>query len=1316
MFNFLHLVFFPPENSVLYTGNYEPVLVILSIFVAILASYASLMVSQHVSTITATKMRRLWIAGGGLCLGVGIWAMHFVGMLAFSLPCASNYDLTITFLSMIPSLLASTLAIKIISRNELSRAQLATGGLLIGAGIGAMHYSGMAAMHLNGMIRYDIKLFALSILVAIVLATLALWIKFGLKSWQTRRNTEVMITSSVVMGLAVSGMHYTAMAAAYFIHGEDNTNTTAGMSPTYLASIVLVATCLIIVITLVATYFQKYNEFSIRRSYRLPGLLVVAWAVISWLSSNYYYNHLTDNLIQQESQRAAQNLNDISNNINASLELLKGAGQVLSHEPDIIRVLSRFGANASASTMAYEKRKQIWSQDKILAGLSNSLGYASPRLGADLILIVNAAGDCVGSSNVGQAGSLVGYNFADRLYFKQSSEGLQGHQYLVGRATSIPGLYFSSPVFESGRFIGAVVVKREVRKLDSWTKQANVYITDANGVIVMAPDKQSEFHYMPNAPAAQLSTKDKTLLYKRNELEPLLLTPWGHSTTALLINGNYPPVVMASKTLVENAINIYVHRPLNELERFGTERYWLFILLATSGSMLIIAAAAILIFLRESQKLNTELRIAASAFESDEGIMVTNASSEILRVNRTFTAITGYSAQEAIGNTPRMLSSGKHNADFFAAMWDSLTKTGAWEGDIWNRRKNGETYPEHLIITVLKDKNGSVTNYVATFSDVTVRIQAETALNEAHQQMLSLLNSMAEGAYGVDIKGNCTFVNRSFLKILGYTQADEILGKHIHTLIHHSLPDGRPYPVTECRIYKAYRQNLEVHVTDEVFWTKDGLAIPVEYWSQPIIVEGVMQGAIATFIDVTERKKLEEALKENELRYRTVADYTFDWEYWILPDHTFRYMSPSSAQVCGYAPDEFYADPQLLPNIIHPDDLALYTDHTHHISAQGAAEPIDFRIRTKGGQIRWISHVCRPVYDHAGQHIGQRASNRDISDRKAAEEQIRNLAFYDSLTQLPNRRLLNDRLSQTMAASKRNGRYGALMFLDLDNFKPLNDTYGHGVGDLLLIEVARRISSCVRGVDTVSRFGGDEFVVMLSELDVNKDESTSQAAIVAEKIRTLLAEPYLLKIQQEGNVERVVKHYCSSSIGVVLFIGHEASMEDIFKWADMAMYQAKEDGRNLIRFFDRQGNCEVNKVDQDAMVLRLNWHDSYNCGEPSIDQEHRKLFDLANSLITSAFTRIEDSRDFDSAMEKLLAHVVQHFAHEEDILAQYHYTELDDHKQAHKLLLVHALHLRDKANAGLITIGELVNFLADEVILQHILKADRKFCPLFNEE
>jgi diguanylate cyclase (GGDEF)-like protein/PAS domain S-box-containing protein len=187
----------------------------------------------------------------------------------------------------------------------------------------------------------------------------------------------------------------------------------------------------------------------------------------------------------------------------------------------------------------------------------------------------------------------------------------------------------------------------------------------------------------------------------------------------------------------------------------------------------------------------------------------------------------------------------------------------------------------------------------------------------------------------------------------------------------------------------------------------------------------------------------------------------------------------------------------------------------------------------------------------------------DITDRRHLEAQMHDLAFYDSLTKLPNRRLLLDRLEKALVSGVRSRRHCALMFLDLDHFKVLNDLHGHDIGDLLLVEVANRILGCIREQDSAARFGGDEFVVMLEDLSENLSDAVNQADSVAEKIRCALASPYLLKRGEE-----VISHYCSSSIGVTLFRDHKENLEQLLKWTDMAMYHAKDAGRNVIRFFD----------------------------------------------------------------------------------------------------------------------------------------------------
>ncbi|HZW26795.1 MAG TPA: diguanylate cyclase [Gallionella sp.] len=222
--------------------------------------------------------------------------------------------------------------------------------------------------------------------------------------------------------------------------------------------------------------------------------------------------------------------------------------------------------------------------------------------------------------------------------------------------------------------------------------------------------------------------------------------------------------------------------------------------------------------------------------------------------------------------------------------------------------------------------------------------------------------------------------------------------------------------------------------------------------------------------------------------------------------------------------------------------------------------------RRKDGSLYHDETSITPVRDRNQQITHFVAVKQDVSARREHEEHLKNLAFYDALTQLPNRRLLLDRLGHALASSSRSGRHGALMFLDLDNFKPLNDEYGHDVGDLLLTEAAQRLTACVRKEDSVSRFGGDEFVVLLKDLDIDHATAISQATGIAEKIRAALAEPYRLHLLQSRGDTEDIEHRCTSSIGISLFAGPDCGADEILRQADVAMYRAKSAGRNTICF------------------------------------------------------------------------------------------------------------------------------------------------------
>jgi len=364
------------------------------------------------------------------------------------------------------------------------------------------------------------------------------------------------------------------------------------------------------------------------------------------------------------------------------------------------------------------------------------------------------------------------------------------------------------------------------------------------------------------------------------------------------------------------------------------------------------------------------------------------------------------------------------------------------------------------------------------------------------------------------------------------------------------------------------------------YWTLRYTAIPgyaesskiVPPWNEltGLIVIGVLVfGLTLAFINTRRRvviaHELANSLQESERRWKFAlegaGDGVWDWDI-TAGEITF---SRRWYEIQGFEEGAIGPAVSAWMELLHPDDLPVAEKLLQeHFSGKTPNFSCEHRVRCKNGEYKWVlDRGMVVVRDSDGNPLRAIGTHSDITERKLMEEQIRQLAFYDSLTRLPNRRLLNDRLSQIMSASRRSGLYGALIFLDLDNFKSLNDTSGHDAGDLLLIEVAERLKKCVRSMDSVARFGGDEFVVLLSELDGDKIESTAQAGHIAEKIRAALSDLYFLPVSSEA---AGVMHRCTASIGVAVFIDHEASQDDILKWADAAMYRAKEFGRNQIRF------------------------------------------------------------------------------------------------------------------------------------------------------
>jgi diguanylate cyclase (GGDEF)-like protein/PAS domain S-box-containing protein len=435
--------------------------------------------------------------------------------------------------------------------------------------------------------------------------------------------------------------------------------------------------------------------------------------------------------------------------------------------------------------------------------------------------------------------------------------------------------------------------------------------------------------------------------------------------------------------------------------------------------------------------------------------------------------------------------------------------------------------------------------------------QMVASLRESEERFRLLLDSSPEAIFGIDNDGICTFVNPACLKLLGY-ERDEMLGKNTHALIHHTYPDGRPYPKEQCRVRCSSVKGETTHVDNEVHWRKDGTSFPVEYWSHPMYRNGEVVGAVINFIDITERRRAEEALRKSEARYRAMAEQSADWVWSMNVEGRHTYSNQRGAAILGYKVDEFLASNPA--ELVHPDDLPLYRDTLHKaVSAQRGWKNVVLRWRHKDGGYRIIESNASPVLDEARQLVGFQGVDRDITERRQAEERIQFLAHHDSLTGLPNRILLRDRFDLALAVAEHAKSRVAMLFLDLDNFKVVNDTLGHAAGDQMLLNVVKRLSVCTRDGDTISRQGGDEFILLLNDVP---DLETVEG--IAGDILTELAEPMKIDGRQLNT---------SCSIGIAIFPEDGTDFDSLLQKADTAMYNAKDAGRNTYRFFDEQMNA-----------------------------------------------------------------------------------------------------------------------------------------------
>lgn len=454
-----------------------------------------------------------------------------------------------------------------------------------------------------------------------------------------------------------------------------------------------------------------------------------------------------------------------------------------------------------------------------------------------------------------------------------------------------------------------------------------------------------------------------------------------------------------------------------------------------------------------------ELQQQKDAMDQHAIVNITDAAGNIIYANEKFTQISGYSRDELLGKTHRILNSGHHPKSFFADMWCTITQGKTWHGQVCNRAKDGSRFWVESTIVPFLDQSGVPYQYVSIRTDITEQKQAEESLRIAAAAF-----NIQEGMLVTDAGGIIIRANQAFTDLTGYTE-QEVIGKTPAL-----LKSERHGPEFFLRMWQL--------IEDNGYWQG-------EIWNK--------------------RKD-----------------------------------------------GKIYAEWLTISAVKTPDGTT-----THYVGTFS-----------------------------------------EITKNKEAEAEVHRLAYYDPLTHLPNRRLLQDRLKQAILGCHRSGRHAALLFLDLDHFKRLNDTRGHKVGDQLLVEVARRMKECVREGDTVARIGGDEFIILMEGLSENGQEAGLQADHIAGKVGQALQLPYMLAGQD---------FHCSSSIGITLIHHETANAGEVLRHADLALYKAKDAGRNCYRFFDpamqdaldRHARLEADlrlAVEKGQLLLHF---------QPQVDATHR---------------------------------------------------------------------------------------------------------------
>ncbi|MGO9446182.1 MAG: PAS domain-containing protein, partial [Thiobacillaceae bacterium] len=587
------------------------------------------------------------------------------------------------------------------------------------------------------------------------------------------------------------------------------------------------------------------------------GTIVLLWLGGSWLIASSVVQKASQSLVRDEStlvQRRAQN---IAKNIAQSIMYLHGIPSLIAEDARTIKALDV--ASVRMTPMPAVLKQRVWSADPALRSVDGDLKLVAQSLRVDVVWIMDAAGDTLAASNAGGVQSFVGTNYADRQYFRTAMAGTPGEQYAMGRITDIPGLYFSAPVKRNGRVIGVVAAKTDVPKLSYWVNQAEAFISDIYGVVILAKDTNLEMHTMPGAPIGSLARSVRMERYKRAEFSPLSITSWGDAKLPELVRfgEDTVPNVMANGAVTDSGLAVHVVKRLPAIQAYETQRLQLFLLLAVSGSVLLLIVGGSLkvaLIHREAGRSTAQaLSLQLATLESTaDGILVVDMGGHVTTYNRRFRdmwlipsdLLSSHRDQELLDHACRQLVEPEQFMQKVRELYahpddSSYDVLHLQDGRIFERYSQ----PQRL--------EGQVVGRVWSFRDITERKRAEDRLAQSELKLKTIIDTEPECVKLLAEDGTVLQMNRAGLEMIDADTAEQVVGKSVEDIV---APKYRAafYALTR-RVFQGESGNLEFEIiglkgTHRWFDTR---AVPLRD------TNGAIWALLGVTRDITERKRAE---------------------------------------------------------------------------------------------------------------------------------------------------------------------------------------------------------------------------------------------------------------------------------------------------------------------------------------------------------------------------------------------------------------------------------------------------------------------------